>query len=285
VTLRLKDGVRLDTVGDVRVYLTEGDLTDSDRKEIRFWQDSPEEGPEADLFESIRVKASGVKVFESLISRLAVRPGMVCLEVGAGQAWPSLMLKRAVPGIVAHASELSVAALSSSSKWEGLLGQRLDGKWACSSRDLPFASGQFDRVFTYEAFHHFGVSGDFEPALRELLRVLRPGGRLVLLREPSAPGFLRDWQFRRLNRHRKVVGGADVDEDAIVPSWLAEVARGLGARLEVAYETEWAFLDVGLVGVLGKAIVRAIPALGRVVPCAVSLTIEKSAVPAGRAVG
>jgi SAM-dependent methyltransferase len=285
VTLLLKDGVRLETVGDIRVYLAEGDLTDSDRKEIRFWRDSREEGPAADLFDSLRVKAPGLKAFEGLIPRLAVRPGMVCLEAGAGQAWPSLMLKRAVPGIVAHASELSVAALSSTAKWEGLIGQRLDGKWACSSRNLPFASEQFDRVFTYEAFHHFGVGGDFAPALRELLRVLRPDGRLVLLREPSAPGFLRDWQYRRLNRLRKVVGGADVDEDAVVPGRLADVARGLGARLEVAYETGWAFLDVGLVGVLGKAVVRAIPAVGRFVPCAVSLTIEKTPGAPGRAVG
>ena len=285
MAVRLKDGVRIEVVEDIRVSLVDSGLTESDRKEIRFWSASPAEGPGSDLFDNLLVKAPELKMFERLLPRLDIRPGMRCLEVGAGQAWTSAMLKRAVPGAVIHASELSVAALRSAAKWEALLGQRLNGKWACSSRDLPFASGQFDRVFTYEAFHHFGVSGDFEPALREMLRVLRPGGRLVLLREPSAPGFLRDWQFRRLNRHRKVVGGADVDEDAIVPSWLAEVARGLGARLEVAYETEWAFLDVGLVGVLGKAIVRAIPALGRVVPCAVSLTIEKSAAPAGRAVG
>jgi hypothetical protein len=51
------------------------------------------------------------------------------------------------------------------------------------------------------------------------LRVLRPGGRLVLLSEPTAPAWLRDWSHRKLNRLRKGTG-ADVDEDCLVLSQL-----------------------------------------------------------------
>jgi ubiquinone/menaquinone biosynthesis C-methylase UbiE len=46
---------------------------------------------------------------------------------------------------------------------------------------LPFASGQFDRLLIVDAFHHFF---EYDTAVRELWRVLAPGGRIVLL-EPD----------------------------------------------------------------------------------------------------
>lgn len=42
---------------------------------------------------------------------------------------------------------------------------------------LPFPDGCFSRVFAVDAFHHFN---DHRVAIRELLRVLRPQGRLVI---------------------------------------------------------------------------------------------------------
>lgn len=42
---------------------------------------------------------------------------------------------------------------------------------------LPFADGRFDRILVVDALHHFA---DAPATLGELLRVLRPGGRLVI---------------------------------------------------------------------------------------------------------
>jgi ubiquinone/menaquinone biosynthesis C-methylase UbiE len=42
---------------------------------------------------------------------------------------------------------------------------------------LPFADGTFERVLVVDALHHFAAQ---QSALREMLRVLRPGGRLVV---------------------------------------------------------------------------------------------------------
>jgi demethylmenaquinone methyltransferase/2-methoxy-6-polyprenyl-1,4-benzoquinol methylase len=46
---------------------------------------------------------------------------------------------------------------------------------------LPFGDGQFARILVVDAFHHFSNQ---LAALRELARVLQPGGRL-LLEEPD----------------------------------------------------------------------------------------------------
>ncbi len=53
------------------------------------------------------------------------------------------------------------------------VGDRVQGDAAC----LPFAAGVFEAVVCANAFHHFP---DPEAALAEILRVLRPDGRLTL---------------------------------------------------------------------------------------------------------
>jgi len=47
-----------------------------------------------------------------------------------------------------------------------------------SSRRLPFASGTFDAVIAVEVFEHLD---SIDPALAESRRVLRPGGRLLIV--------------------------------------------------------------------------------------------------------
>ncbi|WP_169986795.1 class I SAM-dependent methyltransferase [Microbispora sp. H10836] len=55
-------------------------------------------------------------------------------------------------------------------------------------QSLPFPDGSFDAVVSSLAVHH--IPGDARPrALREMFRVLRPGGRLVIaeFRPPASP--------------------------------------------------------------------------------------------------
>lgn len=49
--------------------------------------------------------------------------------------------------------------------------------------DLPFASGSFDGVLSFDVIYHLGVASD-QAALREAARVLRPGG-WALIRVPA----------------------------------------------------------------------------------------------------
>ena len=47
-------------------------------------------------------------------------------------------------------------------------------------RSLPYADGTFDVVFSNSTLDHFERAADIDVALRELARVLRPGGELIL---------------------------------------------------------------------------------------------------------
>lgn len=62
-----------------------------------------------------------------------------------------------------------------------MLGQAMVKGVACPVQAhverLPFPDGHFDRVLVVDAMHHFA---DQRQAVGELLRVLKPGGRLVI---------------------------------------------------------------------------------------------------------
>ena len=48
------------------------------------------------------------------------------------------------------------------------------------ARRLPFADGTFDVIVTKEALHNIYNAAERDTAVREIARVLRPGGRLFL---------------------------------------------------------------------------------------------------------
>jgi ubiquinone/menaquinone biosynthesis C-methylase UbiE len=91
------------------------------------------------------------------------------------------------------------------------------------SAALPFATGCFDFISCQYAFHHFG---DKAGMIREGLRVLRPGGRLVIynLCPHAMPDFIyypyfpesweRDladfWAPRRITAEMRAIGFASV---------------------------------------------------------------------------
>jgi ubiquinone/menaquinone biosynthesis C-methylase UbiE len=67
------------------------------------------------------------------------------------------------------------------------------------SEDLPFADGEFTAVITTTAFHHFP---DPAASVREMARVLAPGGRIVIgdsVRD-TLPAKLGDAFLRRFER-------------------------------------------------------------------------------------
>ncbi|NVI98243.1 methyltransferase domain-containing protein [Myxococcus sp. AM009] len=71
------------------------------------------------------------------------------------------------------------------------------GLWAASATELPFEPATFDKVTCVEASHHFSSREAF---LREALRVMKPGGQIVLADILPRPGY-KVGAFERRNMH------------------------------------------------------------------------------------
>ncbi|MFG2651388.1 SAM-dependent methyltransferase [Streptomyces sp. NPDC048436] len=127
------------------------------------------------------------RMTEQVIRRLDPRPGQHVLDVGCGIGSPALQLARD--------HQVTIKGISISSRQVALANERareaigLAGSVSFETVDamsLPYPDGTFDRVMSLESMMHMP---DKLRALKEITRVLRPGGRLALadIAQPSLP--------------------------------------------------------------------------------------------------
>jgi ubiquinone/menaquinone biosynthesis C-methylase UbiE len=122
-----------------------------------------------------------------------VQPYPVALELGCGTGFFLLNLKLAGFIDEGHVSDLSPGMVAAAMRNATSLGFDVEGRVADAER-LPYDDDCFDLVVGHAMLHHLP---DVELALREVLRVLKPGGRFVFVGEPSRWG---DYVARRLSR-------------------------------------------------------------------------------------
>jgi ubiquinone/menaquinone biosynthesis C-methylase UbiE len=115
------------------------------------------------------------------------------LELGCGTGFFTLNLKLAGVLDDAHVTDLSPGMVDVALRNARSLGFAIEGRVADAER-LPYDDDSFDLVVGHAVLHHIPDVGS---ALREVLRVLRPGGRFVFAGEPTAYG---DVIARRLSR-------------------------------------------------------------------------------------
>jgi ubiquinone/menaquinone biosynthesis C-methylase UbiE len=115
------------------------------------------------------------------------------LELGSGTGFFLLNLMQA--GVIGkgHVTDLSPGMVEAATRNGEALGLDVDGRVA-DAESIPYDDASFDLVVGHAVLHHVP---DVELALREVLRVLKPGGRFVFAGEPTTVG---DWYARRLGR-------------------------------------------------------------------------------------
>ena len=180
------------------------------------------------------------------------------LDVGAGRGIASYALAK--EGFAVTALEPDASALVGAQAIRSLAlisGLPIEVTQEFSER-LPFADAQFDVVFARAVLHH---TSDLGAACREFLRVLKPGGRLLAVREHviSRPQDLP--AFLDLHPLHKLYGGENA---FLLPQYKAAICAA-GFRLDtVLAPLESAinyapFTEVGLRAELATRISHGLP--------------------------
>lgn len=152
------------------------------------------------------------RVHLRLLDQADVRPEHRVLEIGCGTGNLLLALKRTQPAAIVVGLDPDLTALARAhrkARRRGLAVQ-LDRGYA---DHLPYADGSVDVVLSSFMLHHV-PDDQREPALREVRRVLRPGGALHLV-DIGGPSARADGRIdRRAHRHghtSESLGGSILD--------------------------------------------------------------------------
>jgi len=153
-----------------------------------------------------------------LLEVLVPRPGERLLEVGPGTGLFSLPVARAVgPTGTLDIFDIQAEMLEHTIRAAGEQGLSNVSATRGDARRLPFADAAFDGAFLVTVL---GEVPQWPSALRELRRVLRPGGRLVV------GEFLLDWHAVPLTllRRRGAAAGLALERRSGPPySYLARL--------------------------------------------------------------
>ena len=117
-------------------------------------------------------------VHKRLLEQASIRPGDRVLEIGCGTANLAILAKRLNPTAEVVGIDPDPKALSRARKKAHHAGLQLEFREAFTE-ELPFPDGSIDKVLSAFMLHHIQPDSR-HTALREVHRVLRPGGSLLL---------------------------------------------------------------------------------------------------------
>lgn len=122
------------------------------------------------------------KQFERLLERIEPRPGQWLLDVGSNTCWASnAFAQRGLEVIALDIATTETQGLFTADWWMEANGVHFE-RVLSSMFDPALAGESLDWVFCCEVLHH-NSPGDLRRTLRELYRVLKPGGTLLVLNE------------------------------------------------------------------------------------------------------
>ena len=160
---------------------------------------------------------------DAMMDWLAPRSGQRLLDVAGGTGDIAFRFLKRAPGARATVCDMTAAMLEEGRKRAEArnLDDRLD--WVVGdAMDLPFPDGAFD-VYTIS----FGIRNVTKPeiALAEAFRVLKPGGRLMVLEFSQLPNPTMQWAYDRYSFNVIPTMGRVVTGDRDSYQYLVESIR------------------------------------------------------------
>lgn len=129
---------------------------------------------------------------------LADWSGKLVLDLAAGRCWTTRHLaERSATCVATDMMTTENIGLDTGRRYIEHTGVHFE-RVVCSMLDLPFADAVFDVAFAYASLHH---SEDLQRSLAEAVRVLKPGGRIVLAGEPVGRFYERLHRWFGRNRY------------------------------------------------------------------------------------
>lgn len=219
-------------------------------------------------------RAAEMRVFLEKMDKFDeyIRSARDVLELGGGYCWASCMVKWRYPQTSVTGSDIAPDAFSSTPFWERMFGVKIDSQIVCKSYDTGLPDASQDLIFVFAAAHHFGRH---RSTLKELARILRPGGTALYLHEPACPPIWYPLAYRRANNG---VLGYGVPEDLLLTEKIARFSADAG--LEMILHKDVTTTNRGPVQGIYYLILSRIPLLQRLMPCSVDLVFRKPKTPA-----
>lgn len=161
-------------------------------------------------------KVAKLRERDRILDLAALEGDEVLLDVGCGRGLLVVGAAKRLPAGDAVGVDVWSARDQSSNTPAGPLhNARLEGVKVqvetADARDLPFEDDTFDVVVSSHALHNLRGAGARREAIREIHRVLKPGGRLVLVdlaRTAEYVTTLRGAGWRDVTRSPPVLGMA-----------------------------------------------------------------------------
>ncbi len=148
----------------------------------------------AETYDNGRINAWFKRGQEEALKSLQLRPNEWLLDVGCGTGWAIYQAAHQLPAGRACGIDLSRKMIESARKMaDGL--HNVEFKIA-DAEGIPYPPASFDAAICTFSFHHYS---DPIRALSETHRVLKPGGRLVLL-DANRTGCFWVWLCDRFHR-------------------------------------------------------------------------------------
>jgi ubiquinone/menaquinone biosynthesis C-methylase UbiE len=131
------------------------------------------------LYDPLQWLLGGDSLKRPLIQQALLKPGMRALDIGCGTGSLTLLLKELHPAVevVGLDPDSKALVLAKGKARRAGLEIKLDKGF---SDQLPYPDASFDKVFSSLMFHHLKAE-EKAATLREVRRVLKPGGSLHIL--------------------------------------------------------------------------------------------------------